>query len=307
MDAALHDGSRIPVEIRGDGPTVLLPVNPVPVEGAQAEEMRRWGADPALGRTLIEGLSDRFRVVAFGYEDHVQRHPKPLTLTPAHIAADFLAIADAAGAERFAYYGYSWLALSGLQLAIRTDRLSALVMGGFPPIGGPYREMLAVTRATRKMANDGLSEGEKRANDPEPEHPVPNAAAAAPMDSAPAASSNWEDYDWSNVDIPMNAAQTEQFVTLYEHLQHFDDRAAQSRIRCPRLAFAGSADRIDYGARWGDVQVDIAGPLLRHREELEALGWKVRLSDGLDHTSAMQAKNVLPLIGPWLDRHLLRE
>jgi hypothetical protein len=44
--------------------------------------------------------------------------------------------ARAAGAERFAYYGYSWLALSGLQLAIRTDRLAALVMGGFDDLVG---------------------------------------------------------------------------------------------------------------------------------------------------------------------------
>jgi hypothetical protein len=41
------------------------------------EEMRRWGADPALGRALIDGLSDAFRVVAFDYEDHVLQVPSP--------------------------------------------------------------------------------------------------------------------------------------------------------------------------------------------------------------------------------------
>ncbi len=40
-DARLHDGSILDVEVHGDGPTVLLAVNPRPVEGAQAEEMRR--------------------------------------------------------------------------------------------------------------------------------------------------------------------------------------------------------------------------------------------------------------------------
>ncbi len=111
----------------GDGPAP--PARPV--EGAQAEELRRWGADPALGRSLIDGLSDAFRVVAFDYEGQVLQVPKPDTLTPANVAGDLLAVADAAGADRFAYYGYSWLALAGLQLAIRTDRLAALVMGGF--------------------------------------------------------------------------------------------------------------------------------------------------------------------------------
>src|ERR671937_2266464 len=143
-EVLLHDESTIAVGVQGRGPTVLLPVNPRPVEGPQAEELRRWGADPALGRTLIDGLSDAFRVVAFDYEGHVLQVPKPDTLTPANVAGDLLAVADAAGTDRFAYYGYSWLALCGLQLAVRTDRVAALAMGGFPPIGGPYAGMLRV-------------------------------------------------------------------------------------------------------------------------------------------------------------------
>jgi pimeloyl-ACP methyl ester carboxylesterase len=79
-----------------------------------------------------------FRVVAFDYEGHVLEVPKPSTLTPDNLARDFLVVADAAGAERFAWYGYSWLAVGGLQLALRSDRVAALVMGGWPPIGGPY-------------------------------------------------------------------------------------------------------------------------------------------------------------------------
>src|SRR5215213_8134654 len=151
-EARLHDASTIAIEVHGQGPTVLLPVNPQPVEGPQAEEMRKWGADPALGRSLIDGLGDAFRVVAFDYEGHVLEVPKPDTLTPANVASDLLAIADAAGADRFAYYGYSWLALAGLQLAIRTDRLWALAMGGYPPADGPYTAMLAVTRAAHEKA-----------------------------------------------------------------------------------------------------------------------------------------------------------
>src|SRR5215211_9300437 len=146
-EARLHDGSAIEVQVNGQGPALLLPVNPRPVQGPQADELRRWGNDPALGRSLIDGLADVFRVVAFDYEGHVLQVPKPATLTPDNLARDFLAVADAAGAERFAWYGYSWLAVGGLQLAIRTDRLTALVMGGWPPIDGPYAEMLRVTIA----------------------------------------------------------------------------------------------------------------------------------------------------------------
>src|SRR5919198_5325527 len=151
-EARLHDASTVAVEVHGDGPTVLLPVNPQPAEGAEAEEMRRWGADPALGRSLVDGLSDAFRVVAFDYQGHLLQVPKPDTLTPANVAGDLLAVADAAGADRFAYYGYSWLALAGLQLAVRSDRVAALAMGGFPPLDGPYAPMLRVTAATHEMA-----------------------------------------------------------------------------------------------------------------------------------------------------------
>jgi pimeloyl-ACP methyl ester carboxylesterase len=136
LNARLHDGSTVAVEVRGRGPTVLVAVNPRPVEGPAAEELRRWGTDPALGRNLIDGLADSFRVVAFDYEGHVLQVPKPDTLTPANLAGDLLAVADAAGAGRFAYYGYSWLALAGLQLAVGSDRLTALAMGAYPPWTG---------------------------------------------------------------------------------------------------------------------------------------------------------------------------
>ena len=274
-EAKLHDGSTIELAVNGQGPTLLLPVNPVPVEGAQADAMREWGVDPALGRSLIDGLADAFRVVAFDYEGHVMSTPKPDTLTPANVAADLLAVADAVDAARFTYYGYSWLALSGLQLAIRTDRLSALVMGGYPPLGGPYAEMLRVTTVTHEMSGQTPAPQQKK----EPT----------------------EAYDWDSVEVTMTEAQTRQFVTLYEELRSFDDRAAQASLSCPRLCFAGSADKIEYSERWGGVTVDIAGPIVSRRAELESLGWEVRVLDGLDHTQAMQAPNVLPILRPWLD------
>lgn len=267
-EARLHDGSMIEVEVYGEGPTVLLPVNSRPAEEPLAGQMRQYGNDPALGQLLITGLSDAFRVVAFDYEGQVMREPKAGTLTPANVAADLLAVADAAGADRFAYYGYSWLALSGMQLAIRTDRLSALIMGGFPPLHGPYAEMLRVTMAAHEIA------------------------------SGTQATQEQEEDEWSSPALSQDT--TRQFVTLYQALQGFDDRAAQARISCPRLCFVGSADEIQYGKRWGDVLVSLAGPIVRGRAELEALGWDVRVLDGLDHIQAMQATQVVPILRSWL-------
>ena len=282
-EATLHDGSTIEIEVDGEGPTLLLPVNPQPATGSQAEAMRQWGADPALGHSLIQGLSDAFRVVTFDYEGQCLRLPKLDTLTPAHIASDLLAVADAVGADRFAYYAYSWLALVGLQLAIRTDRLSALIMGGFPPLNGPYAAMLRVTLATHEMAVEAAAKTDE------------GAAAQQPAVEAG---------DWSNVQVTMSPDQTQQFVTLYEALQGFDDRAAQAHITCPRLCFAGSEDEIQYGPKWGDVLVSIAGPLIAERAGLESLGWEVRVLDGLDHLQAMQAKQVVPILRSWLASQL---
>src|SRR5829696_4824800 len=265
--ATLHDGSRIDIVVAGDGPAVLLPVNPTHIEGPQADAMRQFGADPALGRRLVDGLSAVARVVAFDYEGQCLANPKPETLTPDAVAADILAVADAAGVERFAWYGYSWLGMAGIQLALRTDRLTGLAVGGFPPVDAPYAELLRVTKAGLDIA----------------------AGTGGPDDP---------DDPWAGTSL--SVAQTRQFVTLYEALTPFDDRAAQARITCRRLVLAGTADEVVYGPQWGDVTVGIGERVASTRAELEGGGWQVHLLEGLDHMSAMQADRALPILRPWI-------
>ncbi|WP_433046542.1 alpha/beta fold hydrolase [Dactylosporangium sp. CS-033363] len=250
---------------------MLLPVNPVPVEGARAEELRQWGADPALGRQLIDGLKGAFRVVAFDYEGHVLAVPKPDTLTAANVAADMLAVADATGSEQFAFYGYSWTALSGLQLAARTDRVTALAMGGWPPLGAPYAGMLKITTAAHAMAVD------------------PPETKAQTGDA------------WADAEFTLSEAATRQFVTLYEGLQDFDERV---HVTCPRLCIMGGEDSITYDERWGGTTIDLARAVRDHRAELESTGWEVHILDGLDHMGAMQAERVLPILKKFLGRAL---
>ena len=276
-EARLHDGTAIPLHVAGSGPDVLLAVRTDPYEEATAASMRAWGADPDLGPTLVSGLSGTFRVVAVDYEGHRMASPAPSTLTPENVAADLLAIADAAGADRFAWYGYSWLALAGLQLALRTDRLWALVMGGFPPLDGPYEPMLAVTMAAHAMSAAGGG--------------VPASEAA-----------EVEPGDWDSVTVQTSEDQTRQFVTLYEALRRFDDAAALPALAIPRLCFAGSEDRIEYGPSWGGTTVRIAEPLVSRRADLERAGWAVEVLPGLDHLGAMRAEAVLPLLRAWLPR-----
>ena len=263
----------------GEGPAVLLPVGTRVIEGPAADEIRAWGGEPNLGHLLATALAEAgFRVIAADYEAHLTDHPQPLTLTADTLAADLIAVADAAAAGNFAYYGYSWLAVAGLQLALRTDRLSGLAMGGYPPLGGPYGAMLAVTRVAHRMAlNPPAPKGEPTAG------------------------------DWDSVPFTRTPAQTEQYVTLYESLRHFREREALGRLRIPRLAFAGEKDTIVYGPQWDDAVVDIAGPLIANRDELIAQGWTVEIVPGADHMSAMQVERVLPILLPWLEAAAGRE
>ena len=276
--AVLHDGSTISITIQGDGPALLVPARLEPYPPAEAETMRLWGGDPELGPNLVNGLAVSNRVIVADYEGHRMAHPAPESLTPEGVAADLLAIADAAGADLFGYYGYSWLALSGLQLAIRTDRLRALAMGGFPPLDGPYKSMLAVTRAAHSASISQQTE-----------------PAAAPVPDT-------EPGDWDSAGIQTDPAQTQQFVTLYEALQDFDDSAVVMPRDLPRLTFAGAEDRIEYGPKWGGVQVRIGDPLVEHKGALIKAGWDVQILPGLDHLGAMQSSVVLPILSGWLQK-----
>ncbi|MGP0585661.1 alpha/beta fold hydrolase [Paenibacillus timonensis] len=284
---ALADGSTLEVGLTGKpgGKTIMLPIAKKSAYGQEAESLRMWGVDPELGKRFVEGLSVQFQVLHFDYEGHRFQHPAPDHLTPESIVLDFLRIADEMQIETFSYYGYSWLALAGLQLAIRTNRLDSLIMGGFPPYGGPYREMLTVTAKTHEQALN-----------------------ASPSSKEPLQDfGNPEEIDWDQVQVALDSKQTKQFLTLYLSLIDFDDTSVQENITLPRLTFAGEADCIVYGENFGSVTVDIAGTLRKHELALRQLGWDVAILPGneMDHTKAMQPGTVLPVIRPWLAANLL--
>jgi pimeloyl-ACP methyl ester carboxylesterase len=244
--AIAHDGTDIPYEVAGSGSRWLF----LGLGGGTA-------SDPASQQPWIEALGGDYRLIFIDYPGE----PKMYTLTPAAVARDYLAIADAAGADRFAYYGFSWGAVSGLQLALRTERLTAFVAGGFPMVHGPYAELLRIVRA-----------GEQ-----------------GPIQL----------YDHPPIDAP---EYSRQFVTYYEGLRSFDDRAAQSRVRCPRLNFCGTADDVLLN---GALVTRLGGTIAEHREELEAYGWEVRLLEGMTHvgpTGAARPEVAIPIVREFLER-----
>ncbi len=282
----LIDETELKVGLVGnpDSPTIMLPGAKKSVYGQEADNLRLWGVDPELGKHFIEGLVDKFQVLYFDYEGHRLQHPSPENLTPENLVKDLLTIADEMNVKMFSYFGYSWLALVGLQLAIRTARLESLIMGGFPPLDGPYKEMMVVTNKTYEQAlyhqNSSVIKDDAHINP--------------------------EKVDWENIEVQIDTNQTKQFVTMYKNLMEFDDRDIQPKLVIPRLAFAGEKDTIVYGENFGSVTVDIIGVLQKNKQELEHLGWDIDILKGndMDHTKAMQPITVLPLIKQWLMKNL---
>lgn len=285
----LMNGSEIEVQLAGnpDSKTIMLPIAKKTVYGEEAEKLKMWGVDPELGEHFVEGLADTFQVLYFDYEGHLFAYPNPDHLTPEQIVKDLLWIADEMQIGSFSYYGYSWLALVGLQMSIRTDRLESLIMGGYPPYKGPYLEMMTVTNKTYEQA---LQNEQKNLTSPHP-------------------SGNPEEIDWDNIPVTIDPRVAKQFMTLYENLMVFDDRSIQDRLQLPKLAFAGEKDTIVYGDNFGGVTVDIVGLLEKNEKRLNELDWDVEILKGndMDHTKAMQPAMVLPLIKPWLMEKLLRD
>ncbi|WP_449603379.1 alpha/beta fold hydrolase [Paenibacillus sp. Marseille-Q9583] len=282
----LTNHSAIEVGLTGgsDRPTIMLPIAKKSVYNQEAENLKLWGVDPELGKHFVEGLADTFQVLYFDYEGHLFQHPVD-NVTVDHIVKDLLLIADEMNVKSFSYYGYSWLALIGLQLAIRTNRLESLVMGGFPPYNGPYQEMLTVTQKTHTQALNNQNEAAEKSSI-ETEYP--------------------DEIDWDNIKVSMDTRVTAQFVALYESLTAFDDRSIHHLLSLPKLAFAGEDDTIVYGENFGNVTVDIAGILKKNTTKLCDLGWDVEMLTGtqMDHTKAMQPAVVIPLIKPWFIKQL---
>ena len=125
-------------ELHGDGEPLFLAF---PVMASMGDIFGDFGS--AVREGFLARLSDRYRVLIVDYPSIGKSADiPPDKLTADRVCGDLLAVADAAGFERFAYWGYSWGAAVGLQIASRADRFTALAVGGWPPLGAAYNEAL---------------------------------------------------------------------------------------------------------------------------------------------------------------------
>ncbi|MGE0101534.1 MAG: alpha/beta fold hydrolase [Blastocatellales bacterium] len=111
---------------------------------------------PDLLSDFIERLTDRYRVLVTDYPSIGKSGTTPaMELTAERASNDMLAVATAAGFRNFAWWGYAWGGALGLQMASRSKRVSALVVGGWSALGGDYKGMLQAARTN--LANPSPS------------------------------------------------------------------------------------------------------------------------------------------------------
>lgn len=201
----------------------------------------------ALLNAYVEALADSYRIVVLDYPptgNDAERAAE--AFTPERVCADILDVADRVGADQFAWYGYSWGGVVGLQLAAASSRVSALVCGGWPLLSAPYADLIG-----------------------------------------------WGELQYTKTKLP-DWKLTRAF---YSPLLTRSEREIVSRIKCPRMAFAGAADIVE-----SNGYIFPVGPLLaKHGPELEETGWTVRLIEGQKHDLYLHADIVVPLVREFFD------
>jgi pimeloyl-ACP methyl ester carboxylesterase len=122
MATLTRDGLDLHYEVTGSGPALLLP----------NFNYLRWDRYLDVGR-----LAGRFTVITASPRGFAasSRLAADGEYRVADLAADLVAVMKAAGFRRFSVFGYSFTGAFALWLAHLTDRVDAVVSGGFPVVG----------------------------------------------------------------------------------------------------------------------------------------------------------------------------
>ncbi len=144
--ATAEDGAKLYFRVYGnpDGPNLFM--GPHFYASQRLTSLEDEGLKDPTDQ-WIEGLADKYRLILADYPRGTGNTGDALGLefTPDIAVRDYLSIADAVGAKQFAWIGYSYGGAMGVQMACRTNRVSALMIGGFPPLNAPFWKMVKVT------------------------------------------------------------------------------------------------------------------------------------------------------------------
>lgn len=118
--ATSRDGTRIAFETSGTGPPLLL------VHGLTTDR-QLWHDAGHVG-----ALASSFMVAALDLRGHGEsdKPTDPEAYTAEKLLDDLHAVADAIGAERFAYWGYSYGGTIGVQAVAHAPRVTRAVIAG---------------------------------------------------------------------------------------------------------------------------------------------------------------------------------
>ena len=152
LTATSADGTKIAYEVTGSGPALLL------VHGG-GQTRRTWDQ-----LKYVDRLAKRFTVIAMdlrGVGDS-DKPTKPEFYTLDRVLADFLAVADAAGAKRFHIYGFGHGGTLARYAAAKSDRVVSAVLVGMtmgPAATGVFKTAIEAMRAKWQPVIDADTAG----------------------------------------------------------------------------------------------------------------------------------------------------
>ena len=259
--ASMADGDRIDFEIFGNsGPFVFL--------GPQIFLTPMIASVAPIAKQYIDSLANRYRVIVADWPRGTG-HSSPArgpSMTGQKVVEDIGRIADAAGADRFAWWGYSFGGSCGLQLASGNDRISALVCGGFPPLWQPISDMLNSVRRMERQ-QETLAHLIK--------------------------------VGMPSIDPELH----KQNIAYYVSLSGQDERALVEAIRCPRMVFHDKDDVVELGGLRHDLASRTRAAETDLIDLGWDVAW---VETGRQHFAMSDADACLSVFAPFLDRVLLK-
>ena len=245
--AETADGVRIHYRLLGPSDAPTLWVGYPWTEGWDRimQDLGSTSSSTEVSRQLLETLAEKYQVLHVDYPRGTGQSTGPLSgdINPGTVAEDYVAVADAAGIDRFVAMGYSWGAGFGIHVASRTKRCAGLAIGGWPVLGAPYAEILEGSGAT---------------------------SSSLPADTAAGKVMRSNTRFYADIVADMGGGDW----TEEDAVEFMRDRAGLLYL------YVGSED---VGVPSMNLTLPIADPIIENKARLEAAGWQVDVIEGYDH------------------------
>jgi len=244
--ASSLDGTQIAYDQSGTGLAIVL----LHGGGVTRQDWHNIG--------YVQRLQESFSVVTMDLRGHGEsdRPTDPSRYTTAKLCQDILAVVDACGIERFVLWGMSYGGKVGRYLAVRSERVTKLVLIG-TPLGS------SVSGERRQQALDFLAHW----------RPIVQSQQAGTLDPCTLPASDRDTL--SRLHVPSMLGWVRAMLDW--------PAVEPAHLRCPTLWLIGAEDR------------HALNSLREYRQALPGSNVQVHLADGLDHDRAFdEIEKVFP-------------